>query len=551
MFIKYLDYLSPTISIYYKGNLTHSSIVSGIVSIIAIIGMIFLAIHFSLDIIKRDNPYAFFFNSYIKDAGIYEINSTSLFHFIDIQQNIRGAFSHETFNFTIFNVIGYQGAVDNFLSIPENHINRVNHWLYGPCNKDIHGKDLKDLINSYDIFEQGACIHKFWDHEDQKYYEIGDPNFKWPSIAHGTNNEKIKIYNILITRCNKYLINDILGQDYKCQENSIFSEYFRIMGTKIMSLYFINNYINILNYNNPYSQFFYRIEDIIKTNQYTYEEININPSIITTYNGIALNTKKEEKSYVFERNVASIVNDDSTNLYMSYTFYLRNTMNYYQRSYKKIQDIISSIGGISQVINISAIFLNKIYNNFIVLYDTEELLNSLITSERRKHKKDSKKMYSRRNLKKLEENDIRKNSSRKNIEEKKVKHKNKNNKSENDIIKSGLRSNNPLYNSISTKGFEGLKTHKSKIDLGPFNKIETYKIDKSKKNFWSFLWYRISFRKKNKYFKIYENFRIKIISEEHFMRNHLNIYNLMKIIEKKGHGRRNTHYDLNNIIKFI
>ncbi len=265
-----------------------------------------------------------------------------------------------------------------------------------------------------------------------------------------------------------------------------------------------------------------------------------------------MNTKKEEKSYVFERNVASIVNDDSTNLYMSYTFYLRNTMNFYQRTYKKIQDIISSIGGISQVINISAIFLNKIYNNFIVLYDTEELLNSLITSERRKHKKDSKKMYSRRNLKKLEENDIRKNSSRKNIysEEKENKNNNKNNKSENDIIKSGLRSNNPLYNSISTKGFEGLKTHKSKIDLGPFEKIETYKIDKSKKNFWSFLWYRISFRKKNKYFKIYENFRIKIISEEHFMRNHLNIYNLMKITEMKS-KRRNTHFHLNNVIKLI
>ena len=33
---------------------------------------------------------------------------------------------------------------------------------------------------------------------------------------------------------------------------------------------------------------------------------------------------------------------------------------------------------------------------------------------------------------------------------------------------------------------------------------------------------------------MYENFRIKIISEEHLIKNHLNIYNLLKVTEKKG-----------------
>ena len=138
MFIRYLDYLSPPISIYYKGNLTHSSIVSGIVSIIAVMGMIFLAVHFSFEIINRDNPYAFYFNSFVEDAGIYGINSTSLFHFVNIEQNIRGKFSHETFDFSIFNIIAYQGALDNFLNIPEQQKTMIPHWLYGPCKKDIH-----------------------------------------------------------------------------------------------------------------------------------------------------------------------------------------------------------------------------------------------------------------------------------------------------------------------------------------------------------------------------------------------------------------------------
>ena len=96
-----------------------------------------------------------------------------------------------------------------------------------------------------------------------------------------------------------------------------------------------------------------------------------------------------------------------------------------------------------------------------------------------------------------------------------------------------------------------MRNHISKVDLGDFNKIETYKIDKSKKNFWNYFCYRLSFRNKKKYFKIYENFRLKIISEEHFMKNHLNIYNLMKITKKKRLSQRNTIYHLNKIIKLM
>ena len=550
MFIKYLDYLSPPISIYYKGNLTHSSIVSGIFSIIAIIAMIYLAVYFSLDLINRDNPNAFYYNSYVEDAGIFNLNTSSLFHFINIQVNIRGTFTHETVDFTTLNIIGFQGAVDNFLTIPQNQTTFVSHWLYGPCNKDIHGKDLNDLM-TYDFFGQCACITKYFDKPTRKYYELGDPNFKWPTISHGTNHKNGTIYSLFITKCNNYLINEILGENSKCISDVEFSKYFRIQGTRVINLYFVNNYINVLNYDFPSSSFFYKIEETMRNNKYFFDEININPALITSYNGIALYNKKEEISYVFDRSVSSIEDNTGTNLYGSYTFFLRNTMMYYQRTYKKIQDIVSSIGGISQVINIVAMYLNRMYNNFIVLYDTEELLNSLITAEKKKHKKESQKLNSRSRMKKLDEKDLKKNSSRSNFyrEEAKDKNKIRINKSQNDIGKSGLRSNNPLFN--SSKGFEGLKTHISNADTGGLNKIETYKIDKSKKNFWNYLCYRLFFRKKNKYFKVYENFRLKIISEEHFMRNHLNIYNLMKLTEKKRHSRRNTQYHLNNIIKLI
>ena len=68
---------------------------------------------------------------------------------------------------------------------------------------------------------------------------------------------------------------------------------------------------------------------------------------------------------------------------MVYCFFLKNMMEYYQRTYKRIQDVISNIGGINQAITIIAVYLNNFYNSFIVLYDTELLLNSSIHLEKK------------------------------------------------------------------------------------------------------------------------------------------------------------------------
>ena len=55
---------------------------------------------------------------------------------------------------------------------------------------------------------------------------------------------------------------------------------------------------------------------------------------------------------------------------------------------------------------------------------------------------------------------------------------------------------------------------------------------KTNHSFWNYVLFKLSFEKKNNFFKINQNFRIKIISEEHLIRNHLNIYNLLRVSEK-------------------
>ena len=90
MFIRNLDYLSPYVTFYYKGNLSHSSIFSGILSIISITFIIVLAVYYILDIIKKTSPNTFYFNNFIEDAGAFHLNQTSLFHFIKSVKNYKG-----------------------------------------------------------------------------------------------------------------------------------------------------------------------------------------------------------------------------------------------------------------------------------------------------------------------------------------------------------------------------------------------------------------------------------------------------------------------------
>ena len=373
MFLKTFDFLSPRISIYYKGELTHSSIISGILSIISILILICIGSYFSLDIIKRKNPNVLYFNSFIEDSGIFKLNKTSLFHFINIAQIIKKDNYIEKFDFRTFNIIGSHIFTDNFLL---DRINVFDHWIYGYCNKDSNFEGLDDLIDS-DFFEKSACVQKYFNHIDKKYYSIDDPQFKWPEISHGTFNELNQIYGIYVLKCSNTIINQILGNGSYCKNDSEIEDFFSLKTSKIIHLHFLDHYINILNYENPDRKYIYKIESPFYKNQYSSINLNINPVFVRTHNGLILDNIEDITTYKYERNDLYIYEREDKMVYIGLFFFLKNTRIIYERTYKRIQDVISSIGGIFQAINIIAIYLNYLNNNFIILSDTGQLLHSL------------------------------------------------------------------------------------------------------------------------------------------------------------------------------
>ena len=80
MFLKKFDWISPPITLYFKGENSHVSIYSGILSIIAYVIVVAATIYYALEFINRESPKAYFFTRYIEDAGVFPVNSSQMFH---------------------------------------------------------------------------------------------------------------------------------------------------------------------------------------------------------------------------------------------------------------------------------------------------------------------------------------------------------------------------------------------------------------------------------------------------------------------------------------
>jgi hypothetical protein len=316
-------------------------------------------------------------------------------------------------------------------------------------------------------------------------------------------------------------------------------------------LYFLDHYINNSDYINPIKQYFSRLETPYESEQYTIHNIKFNPSFIKTDHGMIIEKTKEELSYAYDRNEEYIkdkgINDD---IYIGYSFIFKNVMIEFERKYKRIQDIISEIGGFYKFAQLVAFYLNYLYNTYIVLSDTQILLNNLIQNEKGNNINTQKSIFQKiDNLK----NDEEKNE--------KPKEKDKNNISSLERINSKTNKSrniiNPKDENSSNFNFSNLKIKQpnSNIDrnkiksliLNRENTIKTYHS-----SFCKFLLYKLCCDKKNKYYYIYHNFRIKIISEEHFIRSHLNIYNLLKLnASKRNSNKRRFSYQIKDLMNLI
>ena len=370
MFIKDLDYISPPITLYQNSLLSHSSLFSGILSCLAFILIAIYCSFFSLDYIKHKNPNSYYYNSFVEDAGFFPINSSSIFHFLSIKDS--GTYELG-FDFQMFRIIGIVKQFESFYL--RNDIKNMDHWIYGKCNNDSDTKGISYLIDK-DFFNESACIRKYYNKTEGKYYDTNEPNFKWPNLSKGNFNPNQTFYSVVVEKCQEDTLQLIFGNNLHCKNETEIEKYFQ--KNHNFHFNFIDEYIDLLNFREPSKKFFYKIETPIEKDKYNVNHLNFNPTILKTHKGFIFEENEEILSFIYDKNDVVInSNISGKKIYMVYRLWLNNKLFNYERFYKKFPDVFADIGGISEFINYIAMIINFLYNNYIIIDDTQKLFDSI------------------------------------------------------------------------------------------------------------------------------------------------------------------------------
>ena len=583
MFIKKFDFLSPPITLYFKGQNTHSSIISGILSLLACSVILGFGIYYALQFINKENPVAYFFNRYIEDAGTFPMNSSSIFSFLQMM-NSKELLPKDT-DFDSVRIIGLDRiTIDNYMK--DNDLEHYNHWLYGNCNNDSDTEGIGYLVTQ-DKFTQSACIRKYYDMNKKRYYDVGDSNFIWPIIHHGMSHPDANMYGVIVEKCRNDTLRSLSGARV-CKTPEYIEEY---VYSSYVRFILIDNYADVLNYKNPLTKYLFAVTNGVFSGTFTTNHLNFNPAQVITDNGIFVENIKEEVSYIYSFNEKITSNQDllitddignpildengkekykSTGIIIAFYFWMQNNLQLYQRKYQKIQDVLGDIGGLSSIILTIVSVINLLISDFIILLDTEELalnLNdkNLSSSDLKKKPSIFRKaneimnpprriVYNRYDSQNQQKstNFLRGRNEDIDYEYNNKEFQNDNNISfnnnYNDNIYNFNRNKRYRLNEIKNKKneFENFgyikKVVRKKENLEPNkdnDKTEGESVlskkpnEKQNFNWFSYIKYIVLCGKNNPYISYYEEFRSKLISEENIIQNYIDVYRLLEVNKLK------------------
>ena len=365
-----MDMLSPPITLYYQQKKIHASSISGVLTLIAYIIIFIYGLLYLLRFIRRENPTAYSFNRYVDDVGTYDFKDSNFFNYIQL---VIGR-SREVIDIDLnkIEIIGINISLEGLNNMGENRFG-LPHWLYGKCDNDADIFGINDLIDKK-TFNQSACLKKFFHPNFQKYLDINDSNFEWPSIKHGASHLNVSFYGAVIKKC----INSTFRLRFigPCSPENEIAEY--LNGSIILSFNTLDHYVDVLNYKNPISQFPYSVNNLLERNSYITNNLNFHSGSVKSYDNLFNQNFHEQNVYFFHENQQVTTFQEGTNYLGVFFFWLQNNQQYYERRYQKIQNVFSEIGGFGSIIMMIAHCINYLISRFNMLADTQELISNIL-----------------------------------------------------------------------------------------------------------------------------------------------------------------------------
>ena len=201
------------------------------------------------------------------------------------------------------------------------------------------------------------------------------------------------MYGIIVEKCRNDSLRALSGARI-CKTPEYIDEY---VYTSYVRCMLIDNNVDVSNYEEPLTKYLYAVTNGVFSGTFTTNHLNFEPVLIKTDNGIFFDYIKEERSYVFSLNEKVTLNQDlllrdslgnpffdengkeikkHTGIIIAFYFWIQNRLQIYQRNYKKFQDVLGDIGGLSSIVLTISSFINLLFTDFIILLDTEQLLHT-------------------------------------------------------------------------------------------------------------------------------------------------------------------------------
>ena len=280
------------------------------------------------------------------------------------------------------------------------------------------------------------------------------------------------------------------------------------------------------------SHYYYRYESAFEKDRYQKNMLYFAPSSVKTNDGLLYDNIHDNKALIFEKNDIITENKNNFDIYMGYRFNLLNMGYCYERNYEKVQDLLSSIGGVFNVIKIVFYYINITVSDYITLSDTRRVISDLPLIKKHNNKYLKHKNI-QRDLKQKLSMDLDLNNKSDSFRNKFIS-KDLIIEKENNITEINLPRDDYVITADGSEINDKIKNKRINIDdnsKNSKNKIEyiLYKqsgINYNHFNWRYYIWHIITYGSKVRIFKYYENFRLKILSEEQLIKSYLDANDL-------------------------
>ena len=209
--IKSIDYISPKITLYYYGSRRHSSYLGGILTILMSFLSFCYVSYLIYEIVMHKIINFMFYRTYLADAGQFYFNDTTgIFHFFqlyDPNSKLFGEYNSKYMRLIMSRLYGTY--VNNQMNLSDNEHWVYDKCRENIDNKNIIDKQIfKDNSFNNGIclrYYFDNINHIYYPIED--IY-----NFKYPYLIHGSSNKDNLFLETVIEKCeNSSVTSNILG----------------------------------------------------------------------------------------------------------------------------------------------------------------------------------------------------------------------------------------------------------------------------------------------------------------------------------------------------